>query len=280
MGLYQKVKAIAINKRKLALRKIADKIDTSSIITKDENIKSSTSEGSGVGFGQCERGTGKTRIFHIFNPSMTERKEITNIIVWDWDGDIDRILFKNEKKEVVSHQTVENGFNEYWGHKYLKIMVEVQVPPCGYSTYILTEDSIKAIKIPYCIDIRKQRADEFVLENNLIKVDFSPLDGSITSIIDKSTREELIDKKRKSGIFRIVDEADSKGITNFNAGMSAWFIGRYKNIESANTNVEMKIIKGTLKNTIKYETKFRNSKLSVIVSLEDGKSLLIFQSAS
>lgn len=277
VGLYQKVKAIAISKRKIALRKLADKIDTSSIVTKDENIKSSTSEGSGAGFGQCERGTGRTRIFHIFNPSMTERKEITNIIVWDWDGDIDRILFKNEKGKEVLSQVEENGFNDYWGHKYLKIMVATQVPPCGYSTYTLTEDSIKAIKIPYYIEMRRQRADEFVLENSLIKVVFSPLDASIISIIDKETNKELIDKKRASGIFRIIDEADNKGVTNFNAGMSAWFTGRYKNIESANTNVEMKIIKGILKNTVIYETKFRNSKLNVIISLDEGKSLINYE---
>ena len=277
VGQYQKVKAMGLSKRKIALKKITDKIDTLSLVPKDENIKNSISEGAGVGFGQCERGTGKTRIFHIFNSSMTERKEITNITVWDWDGDIDRILFKNEKGQEVSSQVVKNGFNDYWGHKYLNIMVETQVPTCGYSTYTLTEDSIKAIKIPYFIEMRKQRADEFVLENSLIKVVFSPLDGSIISIIDKATKKESIDNKRKSGIFRIVDEADSKGVTNFNPGMSAWFTGRYKNIESANTNVEMKIIKGPLKNSIIYETQFRNSKLNVIVSLEEGKSLINYE---
>ena len=277
LGLYQKVLATANSKRKIAFKKIADKINTLGLVPLNEDISECTADGAGVGTVQCGRGAGKTRVFHIFNPSVTNRKEVAEVMVWDWNGDINRIVFKNENGQKVQHQVVEKGFNEYWSHYYLKVLIKVDVPSCGYTTYAMTEDKITDIKVSYYCEMRVQKVDEFFLENSLLKVIFNSMDGSISSLIDKTTGKELIDVERKSGIFKLIDEGDNKEITAGNPGMSAWFIGRYKNIDSLNKNVEMKKIQGPLRSTIIYETEFRNSKLSVKVSLDEDSSLLNFE---
>jgi alpha-mannosidase len=279
MGLYQKTMAAANSKRNIAFKRISDNIDTSALITGEENIKETVSEGAGVGFGindfklsQSSRGAGKTRIFHAFNPSMYEREEIIENIVWDWEGDLGRIVFKNQQGQKIFHQLIENGFNEYWGHKYLRALVKVKVPGCGYTTYVMEQEEQLNIETSYPSDQRVQKVSEFILENNLIKVIFDPRDASIISMIDKITGEELGDQKRKTGIFRLIDEDDSKGMT-------AWTVGRYKCVESIHKDVKMKkgsSLSSALRSTLAYEMEFRSSNIKVEVWLDQNCSQINF----
>lgn len=277
LGLYQDVAATANTNKKIALQKIAQQIHTADLIVSEEEEEPGLDYGAGAGSAQYENGTGKNRIYHVFNPTMQARQEVIELMIWEWPYDHERMLFTNEQGEVVSHQVLEKDFNHYWGHNYLKVALEVDVPACGYATYMLTERVIEQVKVSYWHEKRTQNEPCYMLQNEKLKVVFNSLDGSINSMIDKATGKEMIDATRKSGIFRLVDEADHKEITDEGTGMSSWFVGRYKNIQWIHQNLEITSATGTLRSHIAYELSFRNSKLKVIVSLDKDSSHLDYK---
>lgn len=271
MGLFQKTMAIANTRRSLSMRAIASAIDTSELITQKEDIKETTSEGAGVGYGikdframQGERGRGKTRIFHVFNPAAFERHEAVELTIWDWQGDIEKIAFKDHQGNVIQHQLLDHGFSHYWGHNYVRALIQADVPACGYSTYVMTEAEDEKIAAPLPRDPRTEKPFEAVLENNLVKVIFDPKNAAIVSLVDKTSNFELIDKTRPAGIFRLIEEDASQGMT-------AWVVGRYMDVENLLENVKAKnICYGTdkIRQYISYEMPFRSSTLKVTVSLD------------
>ena len=279
MGLYQEALAVANSSRTDAFRKISRNIDTSKLIVKEEVIKETVSEGAGVGFdvakgkiSQTGRGSGKTRIFHFFNPSVHDREEVTELIVWDWDGDIQRISFKDSEGETTLHQVVSKGFNHYWGHSYIKLLVNVKVPACGYSTYVMTETQDR-VALSFPRDPRVQRPYENVMENEKIRVTFDTRNAIITSIIDKASGEELIDASRKGCMFRLIEEEAGRSGT-------AWVVGRYMNITPLDRDVTVKkadCLKGSLRQSICYEVQFMNSKMEVEVWLDKDSSFVNYR---
>jgi alpha-mannosidase len=279
MGLYQNTFAAATSRKMQAFSRISGNIDFSGLVSAQEDIRESTSEGAGVGFGignfkisQSSRGAGKTRVFCFFNSASHAREEVAEVVVWDWNGDIDRIVFKDEKGVKVKHQTMDQGFDSYWGHSYLKVLVMVKVPACGYSTYVMTEAEDSAINMRFPDDPRVQKADEFVLENSLMKVTFDSVSISVISLVDKTTGENLVDTGKPACIFRLIREDAGKGMT-------AWIVGRYMDIESLHRNVKIKDIKlesTNLRKLLTYELEFGTSKLTASVILDEDSPLLRF----
>jgi alpha-mannosidase len=281
MGLYQNVYAAGGSIQKNALSKITDRIHTLDLFQNTEDLRETISEGAGAGSGQVGRGAGKTRIYHIFNPLLSRRVEVAELMIWNWEGSIDQIVFHNRHGQVIPHQVLDNGFNTYWYHNYLKVLLYTELPAAGYDTVIMTENKRDKIQLSYLWQdrikvLRVQYEEQFVLENEFLKVTFHPLNGSITSIVDKQTGQERIDANRASGIFRIIDESNENPYTEMRSNMSSWIIGKHKVIESLNDKVEMKIMRGTLRSTLSYKTSFRNSNLKVQVSLSAGSPRLEF----
>lgn len=277
MGLFQKTMAIANTRRSFSMRAIAQDIDTSNLISGEENMKESTSEGAGAGYGienframQGERGRGKNRIFHIFNPAPFERSETVEITVWDWPGDVDKIIFKNDRGDIIPHQLLNQGFHNYWGHNYLRVLINADVPAGGYSTYIMSERKDNEVAVHLPSDPRVEKPHEFILENQFMKVTFDPQNASIVSLIDKTTNHELIDGKRPAGIFRLIEEDASRGMT-------AWVVGRYMNIENLLENVKIQSTpnqRGPIRQALTYEIAFRGSRLKATVSLDQNSPTL------
>lgn len=123
LGLFQESMAITNSQYKKALINIANQIDTSrwQIGTQQgdngleknlhyiqADIGENISAGAGVGFGDekyvishTERGGGLTRIVHVFNPSLFERKAVIRLTVWDWPvNEKDIVIEDEEGKEV------------------------------------------------------------------------------------------------------------------------------------------------------------------------------------
>jgi len=281
IGLYQKVFAKANAIKSNALRKIAANIDTSGMITEDdlddEDIRESTSEGAGAGFGiasfrnsQCGRGLGLKRIFHFFNPSMKDREEIVEVIIWNWDGDADRIIFTEPDGTPTEHCIVEEGFNKYFHHYYIRALVKVKAPACGYSTYILMQAPCTEVKTPPRISRRVQKLHEAVLENNKIKVTFNPENMNIVSLINKSTGEELIDSSRSAGVFRLINEDDT-------SLMSSWIVGRYKKINNLSNVIELNKVQmqgDSIREEIVYKIAEDDIDLQVRVYLDEDSSFV------
>jgi len=287
MGLFQKTVAAANTEASTAMRNIASQIDTSGLFTEEEDIRDTMSEGGGVGYGimyfdfpQTERGRGKNRIFHFFNSTAYNRDEIAEITVWDWEGDKKRIVFKDSAGNVVQHQIIENKKiqfydSRYWGHKCIRVLLDVSVPAYGYSTYTMSEKDPDDVEIVPFISPRVEPIDEYILENSCIRAEFNPRNGALVSLLDKKTGREMLDGKRPAGVFRLIEEDDGKGMTS-------WVVGRYMRVFNLNTEENVKILKShidseSLRQWVEYEISFRDSKINVKVSLDKNSSRLDYE---
>lgn len=277
MGLFQEVMATAISQKKRALRAIASRIDTTRWLPADD-FKKSIAEGAGAGFG-AERyrlskpsyGRGTTRVFHLFNPLETARKEVVELVLWDWEGGADRIVVTDAQGNAVRHQVVGSGRDHYWGHNYHRLYIEAEVPPCGYSTYIVKEDQARTytLKPPVYFppQPRLEHPDHFVLENDLLRVELDTTTCRIVSMVDKASGKELIDASRGGAGFRLIQEDDRRGMT-------AWIVGRHMRVRDVHQFPvrvrDVRIAPGALKQWITYEIPFESSRLTVTVSLDAG----------
>ncbi len=279
MGEFQKVLAYTNTGIEAGMNNIAAQIDTASLKLPDENLVMTRSEGGGVGFemGKMEiphpeRGTGLNRIIHLFNPTQFKRKEIAEILVWDWEGDTKRVHVTDSSGKRIEHQLVEFNSKGYWAHTYMRLLIEAEVPPYGYSTYVVSQRD-KDDLIGPCPDWpRLERPDEFVLENDLVKAAFDSETVSLDSLIDKKTGLELIAGDRSAG-FRHITEDSGKGMT-------AWVVGRYMDVSPLETNARVTdshINMESLKQWIVYEQAFKSSSLKVKISLEKGSALLKYE---
>ncbi len=271
MGLFQETMAIAGSAKKRALAAYAKQIDTSGILA-DEDIADTRSEGAGAGFGvqsfqisQASRGAGKTRLFHVFNPAPYERNEVTEVVVWDWDYDLERVMWTDAHGKAVAHQVLESG--RYWGHTYTKMLIAASAPACGYSTYVMTQRQSVEPKISFPRDPRVETQPQLVLENELIKAVFDQQNCTLVSLLDKRTGEQLV--SAPAALFRMIDEDITRG--------TAWRVGRYKRVDHVVDDVKLvKLERGELRQTITYEVAARDSKLTVAISLDTDSPRLDF----
>src|SRR5690606_39209357 len=109
---------------------------------------------------------------NIFNSAPFAHREVAEITVWDWEGDLDRVVFKNERGDVVEHQLLGNGKDGYWGHNYFRALIKAEVPACGYSTYTLSESDDYETGNSYPPDPRVEKPYEYVMEKMYVKVVF------------------------------------------------------------------------------------------------------------
>jgi alpha-mannosidase len=234
-GLYQEVFAAAESVRTLALEETALNIDTAAL-TSGGAEADSRGEGAGVGYGQTGRGAGKKRAYHIFNPLPFKRREIVPITVWDYEGNIREIALRNSGGKAIDSQNGESG--DYWGHHFDTVFADVETPASGYTTVIIEEKKDYTQRFIFVNDMRVQKPDQFILENEHIKAALNPRNGSIASFIDKASGVDLAGGEN-FGIFRLARESVYKGVTNWHPGMSAWFTGRFKEIAEIRDNIEI-----------------------------------------
>ena len=278
MGKYQEAATAANINRTLSVRALSDISDTSAFM-REEDISYTRSEGAGVGYGvssggiaQSSRHSGMRRIFTVYNPMPFEREELAKVTIWDWQGDAGRMVWTNAKGEKLEHQVTANGHDEYWGHLHADVLVQAKVPAMGYTTIVLDE----AEPTGFCVEVAGPKVDKSinnVLENEYIRAQLSTRDGSILSLIDKKTGFEFVKNDSPLGIFCLVEEDTSKG-------MSAWWVGQYRNVESLNKGVKTKDVKigpEYIRQSITYKTEFGNkSNLEVVVSLDREERMLRF----
>lgn len=275
LGLYQDAMAIADTEESLALRAIADRIDTSDI-DEGQEIHHTTAEGAGVGFGlsayelpQTERGRGITRVYHLFNAAPYARREMVEITLWDWEGDPARMEFSSEGR-VLPHQLLSESQDHYWGHHYRRVILQAEMPPMGYITCILREKPLTLQPLPLPMDPRVEVLPQYVLENEFIRAAFDPATGALVSLTDKSSGQEAA-QGEGAGIFRYVEEDESRGMT-------AWVVGRYRKVRSIHEDgiTWAESAKGTLRQSLSYKAQFGSSELVVAISLDKSDRFLHF----
>lgn len=292
MGQFQRTFAYAQTQFQNSVEAIAAAIDTSSIPV-DTDISGSQSEGAGgaygmgpnVGIGRPgghdfgvgfrapvpnpERGCGKTRIFHIFNSTPSSRKTVTELTVWDWVGDIRRIRFTDSTGKELQFQLIDRKMQWYWDHRYMRILVEAEVPAMGYTTVILSEAEADSYRVYRQPETRTDAPfDDMVLENELIRAVFHRATGRLISLMDKETGEEYLDADTGAGLAVVTMERKTN---------SAWKIGRYLGTEQLTQPLSIDPqTNGDLQKSFIAHYRWGQSKLKVSPILRAGEKAIRF----
>lgn len=281
LGIFQQAMAGIGTTANVAMRTIAEAIDTSSIPLAEDT--ESVSEGAGVGYGMgmnhhyclqmAERGNGTTRIFHLFNPTAWDYQGAVTLTVWDWTWDTQNLLIRTPEGERVAHQILSEG-SGYWGHRYMKVVVDASVPAFGYSTYVLEEGEpeTKPVYRPVAAERREGNGtNHIVLDNGILRAEFDRRTMMLLSMIRKDDGREMIGQP--SAMFRFIQE-------NARRGMTSWREGDPVSVENIYAQGKVRLTDeciGSLRQWISFEVSFGTaSKLNVIVSLESGSDLLDF----
>ncbi len=285
MGQFQAAMAGIQTNGNLAMRSLADAIDTASILC--ETDSDSRAEGSGAGYRtdwgsgfampQTERGMGRRRIFHLFNSTPYDFDGVTELTVWDWnyDGALARFRTPEGESAACELRAAKGG---YWGHQYKKYAVLVQVPAFGYATYILEPqekgDCRYAPDLQYNVGMRfhGHGDDDFVMENNCIRAVFDHRTMQMVSLVDKKTGIENI--SAPTAYFRFIRENTARGMTS-------WNVGDYMTVDNLNEvcAVHVNDVRLTgLSKEIGYRLSFgAESQLQVSVGLDENSSVLQFK---
>ena len=279
MGRFQEILAVASTSANRSMQQIASQIDTTGIAFDSDNL--TTSEGGGVGYFQSqtngfrmpstERGRGKVRVLHVFNPTGYDRKEVTELTLWDYPYDLSLMLLSDANGNPLEFQLVETG-KHYWGHQFTKFLAEVSVPAYGYTTVIVSQKASQGHLIPYVSTF--EHSDEFindepiVMENEYISAIFDRTTMRLISLTEKQSGQKLINQP--SCFFQLIQE-------NPLYNMTSWRVGPYMNIKDLNSSCNVKgssLHQGALRQWFDYEIKFGNSVLKATVSLNKGSKTL------
>ena len=267
---------------------LAAMVDTSSIKT-DCEIALTQAEGAGGGFSMSanigenfpsglafnngvpnpERGCGLVRIYNIFNPLAIPRKAVTELIVWDWVGDLRRIQFKDAQGNPLRFQLLDNDLRIYWDHRFVRILVECDVPALGYTTVVMSQAEATGYAAFRNSTLRgKYPYDDYVLENELVKAVFDRVTGCLTSFVDKETGAEYIDGSRSAGL---------SVVTMQRIGTSAWNIGKYLKTEPLDKPVNIDPLSGgDLRKSFTATYKWGMSTMKVTPMLLSGEKAIRF----
>lgn len=295
MGLFAEAQAVAGTVREKASRTLAELIDTSAI--QPDAVKDSQSEGAGAGYGldffdgvpNPERGRGRVRIYHIFNPSAHARRSVVECTVWDWTWDPRRAELRDYRGKPVPFQLLDKEPKKYWDHHYIRFLAAPEVPAFGYTTVVFSEAPVwKDYPFFYVRPFPRTDLvhDPAVLENETLRAEFDPGSGALRSLRNKLTGREQLGAGQQAGL--VINWAAKE--TN-----NAWLIGRYLESEPVNyttrlwpftgfhegqfsqENQHQEEVKNPLRRGLLIEQEVLGSKIKTIVSLDQGACSLAYQ---
>jgi len=282
MGAFEEAMGSVMAGAGASLRAFAKEIDTSMFETPDVPL-SSRSEGGGVGLNTdetnrfrlpgTERGRGKTRLLHFFNPTRFDREGVFDATVWDWPGDPDLMRAYDLNGALLACTAIPSKTTWLdWNHTRTDILVKAKVPAFGYTTVRITEGE----KNNFCFaalppDPRVTYYTPLVMENELVRVTFDEADLSVRSYFDKRTGRDLLGGK--GARFILNRERTLKG-------GSAWVEGIHKTPCDLHKHAEVALkednLNAPLRKTLSYEIKYGKSKLEVTAQLTDDSPVLEF----
>ena len=271
MGKLAEAIAYAQTEQSKAFAALSQNVDTS-IFPADDCIARTQSEGAGVGFGIAnyagvpnpERGAGKTRIYTVFNTALVARRQTAELTVWDYSGDQDRIEIVDHDLSPVAFQILDREPRHYWDHKYIRILIDADVPPMGYAVYAVREKE----PTDYPTHLLHSEREEpprgpIVLENSKLCARFDTGSGLLYSLTDKATGEELLSAPAGLHLVRTED-----------GGMSAWRIGRYLGIDPVTDTSGVQIENGELRQSVTFKQRVMHSTVIVKISLDKDADTL------
>ncbi len=272
LGEFQKLLASAQINANHAMSSLCAAIDTAKWTPVEDN---GISLGAGVGFGldgaagfgfpQSERGEGLVRAYTLFNTTQYDRHETAELTLWDWQGDPNRLCVEDAAGRPVDHQLLGEG-DHYWGHRYLRLAIQAQVPAMGYATYVVRQASLQ--QVPRAIDTNP-RCDRMsdapiILDNGRIRASFDPKRMVLISLTDCASGIELLDPAAPAGVFQLIRE-------NPVYGMTSWRVGPYSQVINLNETAEVRVQPpeyGPLRQQVQYTMAFGQSTLKVTLHLD------------
>jgi len=279
MGRFQDAMAHIGTNANLSMRAIARAVNTEGIDLQAD--PTSIAEGAGVGYHTehkshyqmpvAERGMGKTRLFHLFNPTQYDYDGVVELTVWDWGYDDARAVFTAANGEAAAAKLIVSEKKTYWGHKFKTFALCAKVPAFGYASYTLTEAPAIAeqTNTPPHQRVIIDTDSDLVLENARIRAAFDHETMTLCSLVDKASGKELL--RAPAAIFRLITE-------NNRRGMTAWYVGEYAKVEELNKTRPVRIKEIALcgvRQWIDFEMPFaERSKLTVRVQLDANSPML------
>ncbi len=271
MGRLASALAVAQTEQNKAYTAISETVDTS-MYPCDSFVAPTLAEGAGAGYGignyagvpNPERGVGKTRIYTVFNSGQTARKENVELTVWDYVGNLYALEVVDEQGCTLPFQLLDTVPQGYWGHRFVRILVQVSVPALGWATCAIREKQPDSYPTYLETGLREEPPkDDIILENAQLTARFDTGCGQLISLTDRSTGEELL---RAPAGLALIHTEDSP--------MSAWDIGRYMGVEPVTETSHVSISRGALRQTVTFEQKVMHSTATVTISLDtDAKAL-------
>ncbi|MDR2537502.1 MAG: hypothetical protein LBC46_04265, partial [Treponema sp.] len=273
MSLYSEALAVSGAAREKAALAIAAAIDTSMIEAEDD--AGTQSEGAGAGYGleyfsgspNPERGRGKTRVYHVFNPSAHTRRETLEFTVWDWTYDLRRAELRDHAGNALAFQFLDTELQRYWDHQYIRFLAQVEVPAFGYTTVVFREAAM-GNTYPYYSHVfpRSEAAHgPITLENAFLKAEFDPQTGNLCSLIDKTSGEEKLARDKTAGL--VLSRAEK-------ASNNAWQTGRYLGRECLTPTRIRPLTGNLLRNGLEVEGTLLGSSVKTQITLDaDARAL-------
>lgn len=283
LGAFEEAMGAVMAGSASSLRAFAKEIDTSMFSTPDEPL-ASRSEGGGVGLNTdekyrfrisgTERGRGRTRLVHLFNPTCFDRKDVAEFTLWDWPGNPEHMKAFDAKGTPIACRVVRQVPND-WNHLRTDVLAEVEIPAFGYTTIKVEEgerDSFCFSAMPP--DPRVTRYCDNVLENDLVKITFDNANFAIVSCVDKVTGKELLSAPAKFVLYHELHTA-GEGLLS---GGNAWVEGirtRETDLHQAAVPTLLTQETGTaLCKSLSYRLTLREFSLTVTARLFDGNPTL------
>lgn len=278
MGEYQKALTTASINGNQAMRSFAAQVDTAAFFPTEEapllaaaGVGFGTSEPSGFGFSASAQLGGENRVFTLFNTAQFDRRDVAELTLWDWPGDPTRLRCFDAQGHPLPAQVLESG-THYWGHHFHRVAVLAQAPGFGYTTLGLCCCAPEQVDMPAFPEPRVDQVTDapVVLENSRLRAAFRPGTLELLSLIEKQSGAELVDPARPSGLFQLVTEETS-------AGMTAWRVGRHTAVQCLNTQAAVTIravTSGPVRQELSFEIPWGNSSLRGTIRLDAESPVL------
>ena len=275
LGQFQKTMAVAGQAKVRAARALAGAMDTASLVPAEDD-RLSISEGAGGGYGvEGFRVTlmsptrGLHRLYTLFNATQYDRRTVTELTVWDWQGAMDAVSVTDETGSPVGFQLLDKRPQTYWGHEYFRLLVDAEIAGFGYRTLVVSPADRYAARTNEP-SFRLDHPAVRILENEYVRASFDPDNAQLVSLVDKKTGAELLDG---AAGFRFIEESTAEGMT-------AWRVGRYSAVRPVAEGVRFReTIDGPLMQGFRYDCGVANSRLHVLVTLGKHDRLVRFETS-
>ena len=274
MGQLADALAPAQTEQAKAFRALSEAVDTSAF-PNDDCIRRSRSEGAGVGYGIAnyagvpnpERGAGLTRVYTVFNAAPVPRRELVEITLWDYAGDLSRLEAVDHEGRPAAIQLLDPEPATYWDHRYVRVLLAADVPAMGYAVYALREKPVDDLVVPLMEQDREELPKgPIVLENEKLRATFDTGTGMLKSLVDKADGRELL-----------AGDAGLHLVHTQDTNMSSWLIGRYLGMQPVTDTGKVTVQRGPLRSSAVFEQRVMHSTAKVTVSLDAGASALRYQ---